>query len=95
MNEIKSYIYTRMNSSDEIENWEISLCRVKYNEFLGMALERESNLRIGWRKLNVDTENTGFLEMVKIINHEVKQLNIKDCMEKDLLSPLVSVPHTM
>lgn len=73
MNEIKSYLYSRTTPAEEVENWEICLWRVKYNEFLGMAQERRSQILLGWMPIHVDTELNGYFEMVKIINAEANK----------------------
>lgn len=73
MNEIKSYLYSKTNLADEVENWEICLWRVKYNEFMGMAQDRRNEQLIGWTKLDVKTELDGYFEMVKLINAGVRE----------------------
>lgn len=80
MNEIKMFLYSRGTDNKIHENWEISLQRVKYNEFMAMALERALGMSIGWQKLHVDTEQNAYLKMTQIICQNVKQTASKEAV---------------
>lgn len=68
MHEIKNYVYSKGNAQKEAEIWEISVWRVRYDEFLVMAQERKHQLLLDWTTIHVGTENDAYMEMVKMIN---------------------------